>query len=106
MPLPDPLNGHSCREKTIGNSKDGKNYDKDNNQGKASLHGSGEAVKNAPPIAAVAASSHAWIVVIERRAVQYEPEKPKQHKENHHPCNIFQQGRLTIMGGSAKLAGK
>ena len=61
--LPDTLNCHSGSEEAIGHTKDGKDNDEDDNKGEAGLHGCGEAVQNPPPITAVAASCHTWIVV-------------------------------------------
>jgi hypothetical protein len=54
--LPDPPDGHGCSQKTIGNSKNGEDNNKDNYKSKACLHGGREAVKYAPPIAAVSAA--------------------------------------------------
>lgn len=77
MPLPDSLDGHGCREETISHAEDGKDDDEDHDQRETSLHGRWEAIQDAPAIAAVAASGHAWIIAADGRAVQYQPEESR-----------------------------
>lgn len=67
MPLPDPLDRHGCSEEAIGDAKDSKHNDENQNQGKACLQGSRQTVQDAPTIAAVPAPSQAWILVVVER---------------------------------------
>lgn len=83
--LPDPLNCHRGSKETVSYPQNGKNYNKNNNQCKACFHRCRKAIQYTPPITAILASSHSWVIAIERGAMQYEPKKSKQHKEGKHP---------------------
>ena len=66
MSLPDPLNGHGGGKETISYAKDGKDDNKNDDQGKASLHRRWETIQNSPTIATVLAAGHPWVIAIER----------------------------------------
>lgn len=65
VPLPDPLDCHGCRKKTICDAEDGEDDNKNDKQSKAGFHGSWEAIQNAPSVTAVAAPGNARVTVIE-----------------------------------------
>lgn len=67
--LPDPLNGHGGSKETISYSKNGKDDDKNYNQGKTRLHRCRKTIQDAPSITAILAASHPRVVTIKGRAM-------------------------------------
>jgi hypothetical protein len=83
--LPDPLNGHGGSKEPISYSKNGKDDNKNYNQGKTCLHRCRKTIQDAPSITAILAASHPRIITIEGGAMKYKPKKSKQHKEGQYP---------------------
>jgi len=67
--LPDPLNGHGGSKETISYSKNGKDDNKNYNQGKTRLHRCRKTIQDAPSITAILAASHPRVVTIKGGAM-------------------------------------
>lgn len=89
VPLPDPLNRHGGGKETIGNAKNGKDNNKYDNQNKACFHWCRKTIQEAPAITTVLTASKPLVIGV-YGAMQYETNKPDQHKESND--SWFQHG--------------